>query len=141
MNQQIERIQVEYSADSLDDSDTITRQMAIEYGDSLAEAIEAEYPEAEVEVEMTISNTVRVIANNIRLEEQTQREVGEIVGDHWQQWLETLAADADNGEYACPFCGERYVNHHWTADAGETQLTTCDGEDGCGREFLVRFGA
>lgn len=141
MNQQISRIQVEYSADALDDTDTITRQMAIEYGDSLAEAIEAEYPNAEVEIAMNLDNTVRVSADNLALEEQTQREVEELISDHWQQWIESVVAEADNGEYACPFCGEHYVSRNWTADAGETQLTTCDGQDGCGREFLVRFEA
>jgi len=49
---------------------------------------------------------------------------------------EPKKTNSDGNGYACPHCGEEYFTLH-PAGTGEEDLTNCDGEEGCGKDFIV----
>jgi len=85
------RIRVEYSADSVDDMDVLSREQIAEYGDSLAAHIATEYPNAEVEVTLGIGNVVRVYCDDYAVMERTGNDVQQLIADHWQPWIDNVA--------------------------------------------------
>jgi len=48
-----------------------------------------------------------------------------------------IAVVSEDGKFECPFCGESYFNQK--AHFGEFQDNSCDGEDGCGKDFKTYY--
>lgn len=44
-----------------------------------------------------------------------------------------------DSHFQCPHCGETYIEQGWWRSHGETVTMTCDGEEGCGKEFHVEY--
>jgi hypothetical protein len=93
MDGQIEGIRVEFSVDGISVGEELARAEVADYAESLATELEQEYPGAEIEVEESINDRIRVhAADDYTLEMDTEADVQQLLHDHWQTWIDKTAA-------------------------------------------------
>jgi hypothetical protein len=51
-------------------------------------------------------------------------------------WWKPSEVEADGNFYRCPWCDTGYYSHY-QHENGERQERSCDGQDGCGRDFTI----
>ncbi len=132
-------IRVTYERDGVDPVGFLTSEHIADYGASLRQEIEAEYPNATVEV---------VEGNRYHVDVTTPYDtdmlddappypydnadpvvvVWRALADHWQPWIDKVAMQIDRVPNGCPECGEARVDYLVWQNDDTVTCTTCGHE-------------
>lgn len=86
-------IKVTYTQDAIDTMGFLTPGQVEAYGESLKVYIEAEYPDADVEVSLAHDDVIRVYADDYDTQMDVNAEVHWLIEDHFSDWIEEAAVE------------------------------------------------
>jgi hypothetical protein len=87
-------IQIEFSADAIDNNGFLTNAHIDDYAESLRKYIVQEYPNATVKVVLGIGNRVDVFSDDYLTIGKVGAEVEQLIADHWQPWIDKIATSS-----------------------------------------------